>query len=280
MNIEGSMSIGEFSQASRLSPKALRLYDELGLLEPAQVDPYTGYRWYAPGQLERARLVAALRRLAVPLAEIKDVVDLPAEQAVERLGAFWVRADAEHAAKRELLRHVVRGLSGEGKSMYEVEVRQVPERRMLSMLKRVHEDEVIAVSRATFLVPLREAQLPRVEGVDGAPFVIYHGEVSADSDGPIEWCRPLPDAAAEAAAVRFPQFQLRTEPAHDEAFVRRGNAATWSSTDAELAFRAILEWAAENGREPGGAVRVSFIANADTAKSGHGPDGEFVVPLK
>lgn len=241
MDIEGGMTIGEFSQASRLSPKALRLYDELGLLEPARVDPYTGYRWYAPGQLERARLVAALRRLAVPLAEIKDVVNLPADEAGERLGAFWARTEADHAAKRELLRYVVRGLSRGESTMYEVEVRRVPERRMLSMLKRVHEDEVIAVSRATFLMPLREAELPRIEGVDGAAFVIYHGEVSADSDGPIEWCRPLPEDAAEAAAARFPQFQLRTEPAHDEAFVRRGNAATWSSTDAELAFQAILE---------------------------------------
>ncbi|HVT77432.1 MAG TPA: helix-turn-helix domain-containing protein, partial [Acidimicrobiales bacterium] len=277
---EGGMSIGEFSQASRLSPKALRLYDELGLLEPARVDPYTGYRWYAPGQLERARLVAALRRLAVPLAEIKQIVDLPADQAVERLGAFWARADADHAAKRELLLHVVRGLSGEEKTMYEVEVRQVPERRLLSLLKRVHENEVVAVSRATFLVPLREAGLPRIEGVDGASFVIYHGEVSADSDGPIEWCRPLPHDAADAAAARFPQFQLRTEPAHEEAFVHRGDAATWSATDAELAFRAILDWAAQHGREPGGAVRVAFIADANTAASGHGPDGEFVVPLK
>lgn len=280
MDIEGGMTIGEFSQASRLSPKALRLYDELGLLEPARVDPYTGYRWYAPGQLERARLVAALRRLAVPLAEIKDVVNLPADEAGERLGAFWARTEADHAAKRELLRHVVRGLSRGESTMYEVEVRRVPERRMLSMLKRVHEDEVIAVSRATFLMPLREAELPRIEGVDGAAFVIYHGEVSADSDGPIEWCRPLPEDAAEAAAARFPQFQLRTEPAHDEAFVRRGDAATWNSTDAELAFQAILDWATANAREPGGAVRVAFIANADTTASGHGPDGEFVVPLK
>jgi DNA-binding transcriptional MerR regulator len=43
------MSIGEFARLSRLSAKALRLYDELGLLPPAQVDPGSGYRWYAAG---------------------------------------------------------------------------------------------------------------------------------------------------------------------------------------------------------------------------------------
>jgi protein phosphatase len=42
------LTIGTFAKASRLSPKALRLYDELGLLTPARVDPVTGYRLYAP----------------------------------------------------------------------------------------------------------------------------------------------------------------------------------------------------------------------------------------
>ena len=45
----GLLTIGAFAKASRLSPKALRLYDELGLLPPARVDPMTGYRLYSPG---------------------------------------------------------------------------------------------------------------------------------------------------------------------------------------------------------------------------------------
>ena len=64
------MSIGEFARLSRLSPKALRLYDELGLLPPAEVDPDSGYRWYAAGQLDSARLVASLRQIGLPLAQI------------------------------------------------------------------------------------------------------------------------------------------------------------------------------------------------------------------
>jgi PPM family protein phosphatase len=67
------LTIGAFARASRLSPKALRLYDELGLLRPAHVDEASGYRYYAPGQLERARLVAWLRRLGMPLAKIAEI---------------------------------------------------------------------------------------------------------------------------------------------------------------------------------------------------------------
>ncbi|MFY9863288.1 MAG: MerR family transcriptional regulator, partial [Trebonia sp.] len=50
------LTIGEFARASRLSPKALRLYDELGLLRPVRVDEYSGYRYYSPDQLDQARL--------------------------------------------------------------------------------------------------------------------------------------------------------------------------------------------------------------------------------
>ena len=70
------VSIGEFARLSRLSPKALRLYDELGLLLPAHVDPYTGYRWYTAAQLDQARLVASLRRIGVPLVQIRDILAL------------------------------------------------------------------------------------------------------------------------------------------------------------------------------------------------------------
>lgn len=71
------MAIGAFARASRLSAKALRLYDELGLLPPAYVDPASGYRFYDPAQLEQARLVAWLRRLGMPLARIRVIAGLP-----------------------------------------------------------------------------------------------------------------------------------------------------------------------------------------------------------
>ena len=56
-------SIGEFSQISGLSVKALRFYDEKGLLKPAQVDATSGYRFYDAGSAERARVIARLREL-------------------------------------------------------------------------------------------------------------------------------------------------------------------------------------------------------------------------
>ncbi|MFD7120682.1 MerR family transcriptional regulator [Streptomyces sp. NPDC059892] len=107
----GLLTIGTFAKASRLSPKALRLYDRLGLLTPARVDPVTGYRLYAPEQLEQARLVAWLRRLGMPLARIQHVCTLEAGPAAQEIRAFWARVEADTAARRDLASFLIDHLS-------------------------------------------------------------------------------------------------------------------------------------------------------------------------
>ena len=56
-------TIGEFSKVTGLTVKTLRFYHEEGLLEPASVDPRTGYRHYDERQIETARAIAFLRSL-------------------------------------------------------------------------------------------------------------------------------------------------------------------------------------------------------------------------
>jgi serine/threonine protein phosphatase PrpC len=110
------LTIGAFSRASRLSPKALRLYDSLGLLTPAYVDEVSGYRFYRPDQLERARLVAWLRRLGMPLARIGVVCDLAQDapdQAAKQVAAYWGETEAELAARRPLVDDLISYLSRE-----------------------------------------------------------------------------------------------------------------------------------------------------------------------
>ena len=74
--------IGQFARLTGLSVGALRHYDELDLLRPVDVDRFTGYRRYAPGQVDVARAIARLRDLEVPLEEIRAVIgsDDPGEQ--------------------------------------------------------------------------------------------------------------------------------------------------------------------------------------------------------
>ncbi|MGW1977031.1 MerR family transcriptional regulator [Streptomyces sp. NPDC001889] len=99
------LTIGAFARESRLSAKALRRYDDLGLLPPARVDQFTGYRYYNRSQLDRARLVAWLRRIGMPLVRIQEVCDLhgtdPAA-AAQAIRAYWARVEAETSARRDL----------------------------------------------------------------------------------------------------------------------------------------------------------------------------------
>ncbi|MGW1559301.1 MerR family transcriptional regulator [Streptomyces sp. NPDC002144] len=120
----GLLTIGAFARASRLSPKALRLYDELDLLRPARVDPDTGYRYYAPDQLEQARLVAWLRRLGMPLARIREVCALRPAEAAREIRAYWSRVEAETAVRRDLAAFLVEELLREpGKDTDMLELR-------------------------------------------------------------------------------------------------------------------------------------------------------------
>jgi DNA-binding transcriptional MerR regulator len=93
------MPIGRFATSVRLSVKALRHYDELGLLVPALVDAATGYRYYAPEQARDALLIAMLRELDLPLATIRRALAATPE-VLQRLLA----GEAERM-ERELLRH-------------------------------------------------------------------------------------------------------------------------------------------------------------------------------
>ena len=239
------ISIGEFARRSRLSIKALRLYDELGVLVPARVDESSGYRYYDAAQLEAAHLVSMLRQLDLPLAAIKELLVCDPVDAAERIAAHWRKVESAHDARRELADYLVNLLSGKKSVMYEVATREIPERSVLCLKRNVDEKGAWALGKE-FIAILRERPLPKMEGREGAVFSIYWGEVSADSDGPVEWCKPVPEADAQALAAHYPELSLRTEPAHREAYVAIPNDA-------------LPSWP---GREPGRALaaRVGGIA--------------------
>ncbi len=272
------VSIGEFARLSRLSPKALRLYDELGLLPPARVDPGTGYRWYETGQLERAGLVASLRRIGVPLAQVGELLELDSAEAVaDRVIAYWSGVEAEHAARRDLTGYLVRQLTGDSTDLSQVATRELPERRLLCLKRHVDQTAAWTLGRE-FIGITRSRPLPRLPGRAGATFTIYHGEVSEDSDGPVEWCRPVPDDQAEAAAAGFPELTLRSEPAHEEAFVHLGDTVA-SPPRWQLLQEVLRSWVAVHDRRPSYLPpRVTMLAIPPvTGRSV--PDVDFAVPL-
>jgi DNA-binding transcriptional MerR regulator len=72
-----TLSIGDFSRATTMSVKMLRHYHQLGLLEPADIDPDTNYRRYTTEQIPTAQVIRRFRELQMPLERIREVLAAP-----------------------------------------------------------------------------------------------------------------------------------------------------------------------------------------------------------
>jgi DNA-binding transcriptional MerR regulator len=279
------MSIGEFARRSRLSPKALRLYDGLGLLSPARVDELSGYRYYEGAQLGQARLIAALRQVGVPLSTVKELLALGPAEMAERVTAFWREAEVRHAGQRELVTALVDRLTGRSTVMYEVATREMPQRSLLCLKRNVDASGLWALGKE-FVGIVRNQRLPRIGGREGAAFCIYWGQVSADSDGPVEWCRPVPSAEAEELAAHFPELTLRVEPAHREAYVDLGPGGQISPARWQLADEALRSWAGAQGIDPKQlsltpddlGMRITYLASPPITETS-APECDFAVPF-
>jgi DNA-binding transcriptional MerR regulator len=285
------VSIGEFARRSRLSVKALRLYDELGVLVPARVGEASGYRYYDVAQLEAARLVAMLRQLDLPLAAIRELLACDPFDAAERIAAHWREIESVHDTRRELADYLVNRLIGKRSVMYEVATREIPERSVLCLKRNVDPQGAWALGKE-FIAILRERPLPKMEGRAGAMFTIYWGQVSADSDGPVEWCKPVPEAEAQALASHYPELSLRTEPAHREAYVALPNDALPAGPGGDpgaqwqLASEALQAWAVEHGLDPENlalkpedlGMRITYLASEPVTETST-PYCDFAVPF-
>ena len=98
--MDGLLAIGELSARSGLSAKVLRSYAAVGLLVPAAVDPWSGYRYYALGQLTEARLILLLRQAEVPLSEITAFLE---DRDPDQLRRWGHDLDREVASRRRAL---------------------------------------------------------------------------------------------------------------------------------------------------------------------------------
>src|ERR1700749_4104766 len=96
-----ALTVGDFSRATHLSVKTLRHYHQVGLLEPAAVNPDTSYRYYSVAQIPTAQVIRRLRDLEMPVADVKAVLAAPDAAARNALiAAHLGRLEAELAQTR------------------------------------------------------------------------------------------------------------------------------------------------------------------------------------
>lgn len=94
------LSIGEFAAATQLSPKALRLYDEQHLLQPATIAAASGYRYYRSDQVPLGRLIRTLRDMGLSLADVARVVAADRARAERLLGEYARELDQRYAREK------------------------------------------------------------------------------------------------------------------------------------------------------------------------------------
>lgn len=211
------LSIGEFSRLTWLSPKALRLYERRSLLRPDLVDEYTGYRYYRATQAERARTIALLRRAGMPLERIGMILDVPDSERRTVLDTYRRETIQAHERALALLDGLADGLAGPphsgAQTSLKVSTREVEAQRYIS-----HSVRTTAPDLPSHIERTAERLLNR-KGVvidESMPLVVaYHGEVSWESDGPIEVRVPVTEESI-SDGVEPRGFELFVEVSFSE----------------------------------------------------------------
>ena len=142
------LKIGEFSKLSMLTVKALRFYEKEGLLVPATVDRFTGYRFYETSQLEAAAVIKALRQLDFSVEEIKAHLNgTPLKEILSSKEQELLKEQTDISTKLSIIKY----LSEEKEMKYQAVVKEIPEAVVYSeerLLKNYSEVTDLVLSSA------------------------------------------------------------------------------------------------------------------------------------
>jgi DNA-binding transcriptional MerR regulator len=264
------LTIGEFSQLTHLSVKALRHYDAVGLLRPTEVDASTGYRRYATAQVPVAHVIRRFRDLDMPLEQIQAVLDAPDIAArdwaivrhLERMEMMLEQTQATIASLRALL--------DGGEPDLPVEYRSVSATPALAIRDHVTWDDAerwLAVALDELGDLLREAP-DRRRGPDAA---MYSPEFFARHAGEVVAFVPVDDVAPAGGRV-----ELIDIPAADLAVtLHRG-----SFGDLDRTYGALGTFVSEHVLAAEGPIREHYLAAEAVTVEAMSPGVEVCWPIR
>jgi effector-binding domain-containing protein len=265
--------IGEFSRLAQVTVKALRLYDERGLLVPAQVDRSSGYRSYSAAQLPRLQRILALKDLGLTLQEIADLLD--EEPGIGELrGMLRLRRaelERELADGRARLARVeayLARLEREGDMpTYDVTIKNAPALRAATLRATVPHYPDIGRLFGELCGFLGAARVP----LTGPPLALYHDGEYREQDVDIEvaacFAGPLP------AHPRIHERELPAEPCL-ACTVHQG-----PYEELRHAYAALLGWVEANGYRITGPDREIFLVGPEPGRDPARYVTELQVPV-
>ncbi len=241
--------IGRFSTICRLSLKALRLYDEMGLLRPALVDPGSGYRYYSLSQALEAERIRLLRSLEVPLEEIGRILCAPGPGAA---GELLERHRTRLAARLEEYRAMLASLetlAKEDSMAYDVKTKEIAAQQVLSIRSRTRLAEIGQEASRAFgeiFAHLGRAQTRPA----GPPLALYHGPEFDEEAIDVEWCVPVGRPASGLGRMNG-----RELPGGRVAYTLHAGAYDAVGPT----YAALQRWIQEHGHESDGPPREIYL---------------------
>lgn len=258
--------IGDFSRLSRVSIKALRLYDEMGLLKPVDVDRFTGYRYYEFDQLPRLYRILALKDLGFSLEEIGRLLEaeLSAEQmrGMLKLRQAEIRQRVEEeAARLERVELWLRQIEQEDSvSKYDVVIKKIEPYKVASVRGVV---PTPPDQRSLWDELMAHLQQNNAR-MKGPPMALYHDPEFQEQDWDIEVVMPLESEIAPSQRVKVYDLPGVEKMA---CIVHTGPFATILE-----AYDALAKWIDENGYHIVGPGRELNLRLPDKLGDQHDPN--------
>lgn len=269
------LKIGEFSKLSRVSIRSLRRYDDAGLLAPASIDPFTGYRYYSERQLPAASRIRTLRDMGFPLAAIREVQACYDDPGALEKCLLLQRASAweamEEARKRlRLLDTALERLRKDETMMkYDVTVKTLPERHVASVRQVIP-----SYDREGDLWSLYCRETARMGIQDGDPALctaVFHDGEFKERDVDVEIWKDVVGDYPDTEHVKFkdvPAVQVASA-------VFRGSYDQFGAVN-----EAVAAWAEDNGWMFDGAFFNIYHVGPNETRDPDGFVTEVCYPVK
>lgn len=199
--MEANLSIGVFSRMTFVSVKALRHYDEIGLLAPAWVDPDSGYRDYSAAQVPVAQVIRRLRDLGMPLDQITAVVHARDVDTRNAAIAAHLRRMEDQLEETRATVASLRALIERGPATIPVGYRRLPQAPTIAIGEEVRGADMHAWLDDAFgeLRAALDALGLRRNGVDGA---LFSSELLEDERGELVAFIPVAESSGGAGRGR------------------------------------------------------------------------------
>ncbi|WP_303868493.1 MerR family transcriptional regulator [Acetobacterium wieringae] len=244
--------IGLFSKINRVTIKALRHYDEIGLLPPAFIEEATGYRYYTSAQLPVLHQILALRDMGFTLDEIKQVQGgIPEKKLLQKKRLELIQKIADDTLRlAQVESYLAKKDTDTGD--YHIILKDLPEVIVASVRT------VIPSYDSLFdVVPSMGAEMERLGCVCAVPeycFNIYHDGEYRETDVDVEICEAVTEKKVDSEMLTFKVIN-RVEQA--ACVLHKGPYDGFPK-----AYNAILKWVENNGYEITDNPRESYIDGA------------------